>query len=125
MRLLLDTNFLITCVKFRIDFFDALERLEEKTGKIEVFIPMFCVQEMQLIMNDVKEAKLALQMLNNPVITVLDIGRSNESVDDAIVRCSDTNGYAVATNDKELIEKAKTHGIQVVRIRQMKYFDVE
>ena len=119
MKLLLDTNFMIDCIRFRLDFFEHLSRLEDDEGKIEIFIPNFCIDETRKI----KDAKLALQLLKNTRISMIDIERCG-SIDNSILCYAKEHGYAVATNDKKFLDELSRNHIRAIRIKQRKYFDV-
>lgn len=124
MKLLLDTNFLVDCIRFRIDFFHALSELEDLEGSIEVYVPNFCVQELHKIINTKKvgEAKLVLEMLKNLKFNVLDAEKKG-TIDNSLFECAIT-GYYVASNDRKLLRKLKNNGIRSVRIRDRRVFEI-
>ena len=108
MKIILDTNFLIDCAKFHIDY--SLELKEH-----ELFTLNLIVEELEKLIKQKKgtHAKLALQILKHKSIKVL---KTKEGHVDAII--VDMKGYAVATNDLELKKKLKA---KIFTIRQKKY----
>ena len=108
MKIILDTNFLIDCAKFHIDYSQELK--EHK-----LFTLNLIVEELEKLIKQKKgtHAKLALQILKHKGIKVL---KTNEGhVDDILVNMK---GYAVATNDLELKNRFKG---KIFTIRQKKY----
>ena len=108
MKIILDTNFLIDCAKFHIDYSQEL-----KEYKLFTIKPI--VKELEKLIKQKKgtHAKLALQILKHKGIKVLETKEGH--VDDLLV---DMKGYAIATNDLNL--KKRFEG-KIFTIRQKKY----
>ncbi|GEM_PF-991626 len=124
MKLLLDTNFLIDCIRFRIDFFHALSELEDLEGLIEVYVPLFCIKETEKLVKSKKvgEARLVLEMLKDPRIKILGAEKIG-SVDTCLLGYA-REGYSVATNDKKLLNRLRKEKIRSIRIRDRRVFDI-
>lgn len=96
MKVVLDTNFLITCLKFNIRF---LEELEEN----ELFIIDKTKNELEKLIKggkgkDKERARIILQLIKLKKIKQIK-SKKEESVDDTLSRLND---YVIATQDKEL-----------------------
>lgn len=124
MKLLLDTNFLIDCIRFRIDFFHTLSELEDMEGSIDVYVPTFCIEETEKIIRTKKvgEARLALDIIKDYRIKKLDVEKKG-SIDSSLFECA-KEGFSVATNDKKLLKKLKNNKIRSIRIRDRRVFEV-
>lgn len=105
-KVLLDTNFLIACIKQRIDFFEEISQQGYK-----VLVPENVLRELRKIRNSKEQkmkdrdlADLALQTLKkNPYEKILLKG---QNVDNAIAELANSrNDIIVATLDRELKKK--------------------
>jgi hypothetical protein len=104
MRVLLDTNFILECVKNKID-------LSELEIYGNIILPVQVYSELQLISldsrqkeKDKKIARLALQIIEERRFDKTSLG--NEKVDDGIVNYVRRNeNIIVATLDKELKDR--------------------
>jgi len=113
MRVILDTNFLIDCLRFKID-------LSELAGN-ELFVTDSIVFETEKITKRrAKEsslANLALEFINGNKLKILE---SEGNTDDSLIKYS-KKGYAIATNDRALKAKLKKAGAKLIYIRQKRY----
>jgi rRNA-processing protein FCF1 len=114
MKILLDTNFLIDIVRFKID-------LSELKGN-ELFLDEAVVKELKRISRrnskDSASAKMALVVLQAKGLKVL---KSKEKEADLSLLERAKAGYAVATQDLELKRKLRKAGAKIIYIRQKKY----
>ena len=101
MEVILDSSFIISCVRDRIDF---LTQLEEQGFK--VVIPREVMQEMKDLRNrkgsshDERLAiDVALEMFSNKKVKKVGIGKGK--VDEALIKKGKTGTY-IATLDKEI-----------------------
>ena len=104
---LLDTNFILTCIKQKIDLFEEL-----KFMGLKVLIPMQVIKELKNL--KIKEAEFALKLSekNKDEFEEIDIGKGN--VDKRIKLFADKNlEILVATLDKELQKKLKNKKIVI------------
>ncbi len=118
-KVVLDTNILIAISQFKLDVLRALDRQIEE--KYELFVIDKTIEELEKLINkarlsEKKAAKLALSIIrakNIPIIKTEGKG----TADDELIKLK---GYAIATQDKELKEKLKTQGTEVLTIKQKK-----
>jgi len=105
MKVLLDTSFVISCVRKKIDF---LSQLEEQG--FEVVLPVEILQELKGVRENPKESRMdrdavnvALEMFEKSKIKKMSLGRrmNEERVDDALIR-KGNEGYYIATLDNEI-----------------------
>jgi len=97
-NILLDTNFILTCIKQKIDFF------EELIGN-QILIPEQVINEIKRLDNS--NSKLALQILDKKPFKKINLGRGH--VDKKIVQyVKDNPNIIVATLDKEIQNKINT-----------------
>ncbi len=102
---LLDTNFILTCIKQKIDFFEEL-----KFMGLEILIPKQVIRELKNI--KIPEAKFALRLLEKNKFKEIDIGKGE--VDKKIKFFAEKNPeILVATLDKELQKKLKNKKIVI------------
>ena len=105
-QVLLDTNFIITCVKQKIDFFVDLQFLG-----LKVLIPKQVIVELKGL--KISGAKFALKLLEKNKFGEIDIG--NGEVDKRIKLFADKNPeILVATLDKELREQIKKNNKMII-----------
>lgn len=118
MQVLLDTNFLLVPVQFRVDVF---AQLREK-GYNDFFTMSACIEELRKLGKQKKHEKnvnVALDLVRKNRVKVIEtsLGADASIIDYA----NDYNNIAVATLDKALIKALKAAGIKVIRLRQKKY----
>jgi len=113
-KIILDTNFILTCVKQKIDFFEELE-----LKGFRVLIPKQVIKEIKEIINSKKklhfkeDAKLALKLLEKNSFKETDLKEKN--VDKGLINFAKKNkDIIVATLDKELKNKIQ-NSILVIR----------
>jgi rRNA-processing protein FCF1 len=105
-KIILDTNFIISCLNFKIDFISETKKL----------MPNASLNIMKGTIHELKNKKLgnlALQIIEDKKINIID---SENYVDRGILNLE--GDYIIATNDKELINKVN---FPVIRIKQKKY----
>ncbi len=102
-QVLIDTNFILTCIKQKIDFFEDL-----KLKGFEILIPKQIIRELKGIKQ--LNAKLALKILEKNKFKEIDIGKG--VVDKKIIKyLKDKKNILIATLDKDLKEKLKNSKI--------------
>jgi rRNA-processing protein FCF1 len=118
MRIILDTNFLIDCIRFNIDFKNEL------SGN-EMFVLDSVLFELEKIAKrGTKEsslARLALEFISRNDIKILETGKKD--ADESLISYS--KEYSIATHDRALKNKLKNLGAKIIYIRQKKYLVVE
>ena len=116
--IILDTNFIISAIKYKIDIQEELSR---------IFPVLFRICVLDSVLIELKkltkspttrlEAVLGLK-ITSPFYV---IKTENKNVDYSLVELSKNKGVVVATNDKELKEKLSC---PVIVIRNRKYFEL-
>ena len=91
-QVLLDTNFILTCVKQKIDFFEKLE-----FEGLKILIPKQVIREIKGIKT--QDSELALKLLKKGEFEEIDIGKGH--VDKRIIEFADKNPEVlIATLDR-------------------------
>lgn len=116
-KAILDTNFILTCVKQKIDFFEELFLMG-----IKPIIPTQVISELERITKTKKKlafrdnAKLSLKLLKNIEYEKIDLGKG--LVDDLIVKFLNKNPKIIlSTLDKELKKRVKNPKM-VIRLKK-------
>jgi len=96
MDVILDTNFIVSCIKRKIDFFSHLEEIGFK-----VIIPREIVEELKDLRHKVKHddevaIELALEMLSGKNVNKIKLGQGK--VDDKLIDLGKQGAY-IATLD--------------------------
>ncbi|MAG52384.1 MAG: hypothetical protein CMH62_00305 [Nanoarchaeota archaeon] len=115
MKIVLDTNFLISCLKFKIDF------LSELSGE-DIYIIDKTKEELEKLIKggkakDKERSKIILALLKKKKIKTLK-SSPKETVDDKLAKLK---GYIIATQDKEL--KKRIRGRKLI-IRAQKKLEI-
>ncbi len=104
-KTILDTNFILTCVKQKIDFFEEI-----KLMGMQILIPNQVINEIKKIENSMQKqevrinARLALKILEKNKYKKIDLGKGH--VDKKIINyVKNKKDIVVATLDKELKNK--------------------
>jgi len=121
-KVLLDTNFLVDIIRFRIDF-SIFQDVEEN---IEIFISSEALRELRSIANrKTKKGRLALVALKLIESKQIKVVQSlKKEVDQDLIALAKKEGFIVATNDKDLKEKLKKENVRVVCLRNKKMIEV-
>jgi rRNA-processing protein FCF1 len=118
MKILLDTNFLVDIVRFKIDF-------SELKGN-ELFVLDSVVEELEKIAEgkgkDSVSARIALELIKGKGLKIL---KSKERQADLSLLEHAKKGYVIATQDARLKRKLKEVGTKIACIRQKKYVIIE
>lgn len=109
MKAILDTNFIVSAIKNKIQLFESLEEIPEIS---EIVIPMEVLTELEKIMQssdttteEKEAAKLAEFMIKKKNITLVPLGTPD--VDAGLLRYCVQNPCIVATLDRALKEKIR------------------
>ena len=113
MRIILDTNSILTSVKYKVDLKHELSRLLDCAFRICVLDRTF--DELQ----GKKDEKIALALLKKWGVGAIKTG-GGKNVDQLILDM-ENEGIMVVTQDKKLKEKLKKREIPVIVIRQKRY----
>ena len=121
MKLLLDANFLVSSIEYRIDLMNELR----KFGKPELFTLRPVVDELKELSGGrgraSKNAKLALMWLKREKIKAKSCGEghTDKIIIDTAAKAGD--GCVVCTVDRKLRDSLIRNGVSVVTIRQKSY----
>jgi rRNA-processing protein FCF1 len=112
IKVLLDTNFLIAPIKFKIDLFEELKELKFET-KLHVLDES--LREVQNIDHGIHEStvKKMIDLYNITIIKTTE----KKFVDDLLLDYG-KKGYAIATNDRELKKRLDLENIPYICMRQ-------
>ncbi len=120
-KILVDTNFLLIPVRFKVDIFtvssDAVNDLTE------FYISSRVLDEIQRLKEKAKpsffkELRLAETFAG---LCTLIVDPSDDDVDDSLVRLALLEGMVLGTTDSELRRKARTASVKVLFLRQKSY----
>lgn len=121
---MLDTNFLVSAVKYRLDLRDALTSL---FGAFELIASERLIAELSALASslqkDAPHARVALAQLSKLPLKVVPTG---QPVDDWIVASAARDrSVIVATMDRKLRERLKDLKVRVLTIRGKKKISLE
>jgi len=104
---ILDTNFILTCVKQKIDFFEKIPQMG-----VQILIPKQVIEEIKRVANSTKKlhhrdaAKLAIVILEKNKFEEIDL--KENYVDKGLIKFIEKNPQVIiATLDKKLKDKIK------------------
>lgn len=125
-KIILDTDFLIHCAKFKIDYTAELTRILD--FKFEPIIIDKTIDELDGVIErsrgkEKDAAKLAKTVLKHKNIEQVKT-KKDRIVDVLILNIVNKDDYVVATMDAELKRELKEKGVPVVVIRQKKYLQM-
>jgi hypothetical protein len=121
VKVIIDTNALMTAEQFGVDIFSELLRL----GYIEWLVPAQVKGELRSLADgadkgrDKTAARVALGLAERCTI----VGIDNCPADRAIEELAEKEGAAVFTNDKALKKRLFSKGITVIYLRQGRYLE--
>ena len=111
-NILLDTNFILSCIRKKIDFFDDL-----KFKGFNILIPSEIITELEKIKKTggkkfQDEAKIALSLLKKNSFEKIDLNTKN--VDNGIVKIAgEHREYIIATLDRVIKNKIKNPNLVI------------
>jgi rRNA-processing protein FCF1 len=121
-QIILDTNFLVNCLSWKVDFFSEIRRICDFPYKLAVIDKT--VEELDNLIKEGRQearlgARLAKQLIAKNRIEVIPTTGTGHA-DKRILAIADKN-TVVATQDQALKRALKTKGIPTIIIRQKKY----
>jgi rRNA-processing protein FCF1 len=108
----LDTNFILSCIRKKIDFFEKIPQMG-----LQIIIPLQVMDELRKFSfqgrgNLKQEAKLSLALLENQEFKRIDL--YNKNVDNGIIRLAEKNSnYIIATLDRAIKVKTKNQNLVI------------
>lgn len=104
-RVILDTSFILTCVKQKIDFIEILQN-----EGFQIIIPKQVFEELEGLSGSKPDAELSMQILQKSEIESIDLESNN--TDEAIIKFANENPkVVVATLDRKIKRKIKNKKI--------------
>lgn len=114
-KVLLDTSFILSCVRNKIDFFEDISLMG-----IKIIIPKEVISEIERFRNKKAEADTALALLSKNKFEKISLGKGH--VDKKIINyANNENDLIIATLDKEIKEKVLSN---VMVIREKKRLEI-
>ncbi|MBT96728.1 hypothetical protein CMI49_01365 [Candidatus Pacearchaeota archaeon] len=118
-QVILDTNFILSSVKQKIDFFEEI-----KFMGIKIIIPKQVIDELNKIINSKKKlqfrenARIALELIKNNQSKRIDL--KQKYVDKGIIQFAKKNrNIIIATLDRELKNKIKNSKLVIRRKKKL------
>ena len=122
MKVLLDTNFLIDVIRFKINLDDIgiVAAAPYTLATVSTVL-----NELERISNHNSKsssyAKLALQLIKKYNVEIIQV---NKRADQAIFELVKNEKYISATNDKELRKRLKTLGMKTIYLKSKKHLAI-
>ncbi|MEM4246891.1 MAG: nucleotide-binding protein [Candidatus Woesearchaeota archaeon] len=122
---ILDTNFLVDCLSWKVDFFSEIQRILPFNYRLAVVDKT--LDELDLLEKKGKMisklgARLAKQVISKKSIGI--IRTDKKGYTDTLILKSAGRDSIVATQDQNLKRRLKAKGIPVIVIRQKKYLEL-
>lgn len=119
-QVILDTNFILICIKQKIDFFEEI-----KFMGIQILIPKQVIKEIKGIINSKKklhfkeDAKIALKLLEKNPFKEIDL--NEKCVDKGLIQFAKKNkDVIIATLDRELKNKIQNSKLVIRGKKKLK-----
>jgi rRNA-processing protein FCF1 len=124
--IILDTNFLVDCLAWKVDFFREIERICTFTYELKVVDKT--LDELDKIIATAKDdskigAKLAKQVIAKRLVGVI-LTDGKGYTDTLILKLADKDTTVVATQDQGFKRRLKAKNIPTIIIRQKKYLQL-
>ncbi len=126
MKILIDTNFILTCMKQKIDFPNLADEIFDE--KIEWIVPQDVLNELGILKDkkgmkvaDKKAAEISFEILKKIDTKVVELEGKNPNVDIKIVNYIMGKKIILATLDRNLKERVKN---KILTIRGKKMLEI-
>ncbi len=116
--IILDTDFLINSIKFKID---VISQIKENHPKKEIAIIDKTLDELKNLNS--LNSKTAINLIKNKKIKIIKT-KKDKIVDDLILEYVKKEDL-IATQDKKLKKRLKEKNIEIITIRQKKYINTK
>ena len=125
---IMDTNFLTVPAQFGVDVFSEAERVLER--RLEFVLLDSVLEEIKSKLahasrTEARIFRVALDLVGRCTIVSVDETAKTNPVDDQLLDYTRSVEGVLATNDRELREKAKSQGIPVLLLRGKKHLELE
>lgn len=126
--MILDTNFLTVPAQFGVDVFSEAERVLERS--IEFIVLESVLSEIKAKFERTKKTesrkfKIALDLLEKCRVVELDPSLKDTTVDDQLLEYTVSVSGVLATNDRDLRNRASARGIPVLMLRGRKRLELK
>ncbi len=112
---LLDTSFILSCIRNKIDFFEQLE-LEG----IKILVPLQVIRELEGIVKTRLEAQTALKILEKNKTKFKELDLKTKNTDAGIINYARKNkDLIIATLDAEIKNKTKNQKLIIKRKKKL------
>ena len=126
-KIILDTNFLVSAVKFKIDLFSELQRICD--FKYTIYIVDGTINELEKLAETGKPkdkiaAMISLELIKKKKIKIIKTPSKNKrvkNVDLLILNLIKKGNFIVATQDKGLKREIRKKEAPIIVLRQKKY----
>ena len=126
-KIIIDTNFLVSIVRFKVDLFSELQRICD--FKYTVCILKGIINELEKLAETGKPkdkiaAMISLELIKKKKIKIIKTPSKNKrvkNVDLLILNLIKKGNFIVATQDKELKREIRKKGVSIIALRQKKY----
>ncbi len=126
-KIILDTNFLVSVVKFKVDLFSELQRICD--FKYMACIVDGTITELKKLAEtgkpkEVMSAKISFELIKKKKIKIIKTPSKNKrvkNVDLLILNLIKKGNFIVATQDKGLKREIRKKGVSIIVLRQKKY----
>lgn len=106
-KAILDTSFILSCVRNRIDFFEEIRLMG-----LKILIPKQVIVEIKGLAKSRDDAKISLKLLEKNKFSEVDL--KNKNVDKGIINYEKKNPeIIVATLDREIKKKIKNQKLVI------------
>lgn len=128
LPVIMDTNFLTVPAQFGVDVFSEAERVLERS--IDFVLLDSVVEEINSKLErasrtEARMFRIALDLVERCTIVPVDEAAKSTPVDDQLLIYTKSVDGILATNDRELKERAKSQGIPVLLLRGKKHLELE
>ena len=126
-KIIIDTNFLVSAIRFKIDLFSELQRICD--FKYTICIVDGIIDELEKLAETGKPkdkiaARISLELIKKEKIKITRISPKNKrvkNVDLLILNLIKEGDFIVATQDKELKREIKKKRVPLIVLRQKRY----
>jgi rRNA-processing protein FCF1 len=126
-EVILDTNFLLTPIKFKVDIFGEIERIMDVPYQLCIIDKTIDELDNIIAKQKGKErdaAKLAKKILEKKGIHIIKTDKL-KNVDQILLERAREKSFIVATQDMELKRRLKGRKIGLIILRNKKYLEIE
>jgi len=129
-KIILDTNFLVSAIRFKIDIFSELQRICD--FKYIICVVDGTIDELEKLAETGKPkdkiaARISLELIKKKMVKITKISSKNKrvkNVDLLILNLIKEGDFIVATQDKELKREIRKKRVPIIVLRQKGYLEL-